>query len=90
VAFLTMAAAIGQAKAAVILAPPPPPPHGAIYHRAPRHGMVWTPGYYRWRGSAYYWMPGAWAVPPHPGAVWVAPAWRHRHGGYVFVAGRWR
>lgn len=88
-AVLTIAAAIGPAKAALVRTPPPPPRHQAIY-RAPRRGMVWTPGFYQWRRGQYRWTPGRWVVPPRPGAVWIAPTWRHRNGGYVFVAGRWR
>jgi hypothetical protein len=87
---LATAASIGEAHAVFVRTPPPaPPPHNLIY-RAPRHGRVWTTGYYRWRGGSYYWVPGRWVVPPHPGAVWVAPRWRHAHGGYTFAAGYWR
>src|SRR5215472_16988803 len=86
------ATTVSQANAMFVKTPPPSPPPRAdvAIHRAPRHGLVWTPGYYRWRGSRYHWVPGMWVVPPHPGAIWIAPTWRYGHGGYTFVAGRWQ
>jgi hypothetical protein len=91
-AILTTAATINLAHAVVVRNAPPPPPHeGAMaIERAPRPGMVWTPGYYRWRAGTYFWMPGRWVVPPRAGAVWVPPMWRRGPHGYAFVGGRWR
>jgi hypothetical protein len=88
VAFL-LAASLAPAAFLVRIAPPPvvvetppPPPPGP--------GYVWTPGYYRWDGAAYVWVPGAWVIAPWPGARWVGPHWAHHRGGYAFVAGHWR
>jgi WXXGXW repeat (2 copies) len=68
------------------------PPRARVETRvpAPGPGYVWTPGYNRWDGRAYVWVPGAWVMPPHPHAHWVAHRWEHRHGGWVFVEGHWR
>ena len=85
---LLLSAAAVSARVVVRLAPPPviaetpAPPPGPAY--------VWTPGYYRWDGAAYAWVPGAWVVAPWPGARWVPAHWVRRHGGWVFVEGHWR
>jgi hypothetical protein len=68
------------------------PPRPLVERRVPPPGpgFVWTPGYHRWDGRAYVWMPGAWVRPPRPHALWVAHHWVHRHGGWVMVEGHWR
>jgi WXXGXW repeat (2 copies) len=68
------------------------PPRPVIERPVPRpgRGFVWVPGYHRWNGTAYVWIPGAWVRPPRPHAVWVRPRWVHRRRGWVFIAGRWR
>src|SRR5437899_653525 len=63
-----LAAAATSARVTVRVAPPavlvesPVPPPGP--------GYVWTPGYYRWDGRAYVWVPGMWVVAPWPEARW--------------------
>lgn len=75
----------------VVRVPPPPPPRNAVVVGRPPHpGFVWTPGYQRWRGGRYVWVPGRWVRPPRPGAVWVQPAWNPRGSGWVFRNGYWR
>ncbi|MFC6646639.1 YXWGXW repeat-containing protein [Granulicella cerasi] len=76
-----------DAQIAVRIGPPPPrreviPP--------PRPGYVWHPGYHRWDGGRYVWVPGEYAVPPRPGAYWVPGHWAHRPGGYVWIEGHYR
>jgi hypothetical protein len=68
------------------------PPRAAVERpgRPPRAGLVWTPGYQRWDGRAYVWVPGAWVVPPRRRARWVPAHWVRRRHGWVFVAGHWR
>jgi hypothetical protein len=57
---------------------------------APSPGHVWIPGYHRWDGRAYVWVPGRYAVAPRPHALWVPGHWvKHRRGWY-WVGGRWR
>ena len=83
-------ALVHESKAVVVRVPPPPPPHRTTaMYRAPRSGMVWTPGYYQWRAGRYQWVSGRYVYPPRPRAAWIAPAWRRVPGGYTFVAGRW-
>ena len=77
------------AQVVVRIGPPPPRPHEVI--PPPVHdGWIWQPGYHRWDGAHYVWVPGAYAEPPHPHAHWVAGHWGHRHGGYVWIEGHWR
>jgi len=68
------------------------PPRPLVERPVPRPGprYVWTPGYYRWGGRAYAWVPGAWVLPPRPHAHWVRGRWAHRPGGWFFVEGHWR
>jgi hypothetical protein len=90
IAAVLAAASLYPAGAMVVRTAPPLPPHASATVHRPHGGMVWTPGYYRWRGGRYSWAPGRWVYPPRPGAIWVAPTWRHVPGGYMFVAGKWR
>jgi hypothetical protein len=80
---------MANAADVVVRVGPPRPPREVIVAR-PGPGYVWTPGYYRWEGARYAWVPGAWMRPPHPRAVWVPGRWRHNHGGYIWVEGHWR
>ena len=85
------AAIVGTAQAAEVVVRVGPPRAVAerrIARPGPRH--VWIPGYQRWEGRGYVWVPGRWELPPRPRARWVEPRWQHRRDGYVFVEGRWR
>jgi hypothetical protein len=88
---LTMTAAAGCAVRSYHSygPPPPPPPPGAMVAHG-HAGRVWIPGYYRWTGHGYRWVPGRWARPPRPGMVWVPGYRAYRHGVYVWVEGYWR
>ncbi len=60
------------------------------YGVAPGPGYVWMGGYWGYRGNAYAWVPGRWAVPPRPHAAWAPGYWEHHGGRYRFHEGRWR
>jgi len=66
-------------------APPAP-----IYERVPgpRHGHVWAPGYWEWRGHRHAWVPGRYVV-ARPGYVYYAPRWQQRNGGWYMEPARW-
>jgi hypothetical protein len=68
------------------------PPVAIVEHPGPvpHPGWIWTPGYHRWDGARYVWVPGRYQHPPRPGAVWVPHTYVQRGGGYVFVEGHWR
>lgn len=85
--FVSVGAA--QAQLVVRIGPPPPPRHEFV-PPPPHRGWVWQPGYHRWDGRAYVWVPGAYVAPPHPYARWVPGHWGHRRGGYVWIPGHWR
>lgn len=63
------------------VAPPPPPPSRAY--------MVWRPGFWRWNGRTYVWVPGRYVRAPRPGAVWLPGHWVARHHRWVWVPGHW-
>jgi hypothetical protein len=93
-AFFTAVLALGTAharvRAHVYVGVAPPPPIVEQPGFAPHPGWVWRPGYYRWDGDHYVWVPGYWVLPPSPGALWVSGHWVHRHRGWFFVEGHWR
>ena len=68
-------------------APPPlpdydqPPP--------PADDYVWTPGYWAWGPTGYYWVPGAWVEPPYVNALWTPGYWGFYGGRYWFYPGHW-
>ncbi|QOY96293.1 YXWGXW repeat-containing protein [Massilia sp. UMI-21] len=66
-------------------APPAP-----IYERVPgaRHGHVWAPGYWAWRGHRHAWVPGHW-IAARPGYVYAPPRWQQRQGGWAMEPARW-
>jgi hypothetical protein len=55
----------------------------------PGVGLVWTPGYYAFRDSAYVWTAGSWARPPGAGLAWVEPRYVGPPGHLRFQPGRW-
>ena len=68
----------------------PPAPLADVRVVAPGPNYVWVPGYHRWDGAAYAWVPGAWQLPPQPRAMWVPGHWAHERHGWFFVQGHWR
>ncbi len=72
----------------VQVAPPAPPVEVRVV--APGAGYFWVGGYYRWKGSAYVWVPGRWALPPRPGAIWAPGHWKQTPSGWHWKAGHWR
>jgi hypothetical protein len=83
---------VGVAVAQVhITIGPPPRPHEVVPPPPREHrDWVWHPGYHRWDGRAYVWVPGEYVAPPHPHARWVSGHWDRRHGEWIWVEGHWR
>jgi hypothetical protein len=82
---------VGAANAQIVVRIGPPPPHPVEVAPPPPHeGWVWVPGYHRWDGHAYVWVPGEYRNPPHRGAVWVPGEWREERGGHVWHEGHWK
>ena len=65
---------------------PPAPRHEVV--QAPRHGWVWSPGYWDWRGRHYRWVAGSW-VRERPGYVYSQPTWVEEGGHWHLVAAAW-
>ena len=82
-----LSSSFGQVGISINFAPPPlivetQPP-------APFDGYIWTPGYWAWGASNYYWVPGVWVPPPTIGLLWTPPWWGWNNGVYVFNEGYW-
>ena len=71
------------------IAPPALPVY--VQPEIPEPGYIWTPGYWAWNEdiSEYYWVPGAWVLPPRPGLLWTPGYWGWSGGSYVWNAGYW-
>lgn len=81
----------GAANAQVYVRVGPPPVRQEVIPVRPGAGYVWTPGYQRWDGRAYNWIPGRYVLPPQPYYHrWVPGHWRRSHGGWVWIEGHWR
>ena len=74
----------------VSYAPQPPPPL-PDYEQPPAPGddYLWTPGYWAWGSSGYYWVPGGWVEAPYQGALWTPGYWGYSHNRYGFYRGYW-
>ena len=68
--------------------PPPPLP---VYQQPELTdpGDLWTPGYWNYANTGYYWVPGAWVAPPYEGALWTPGYWGYSHNRYRFHRGFW-
>ena len=87
-ALLTCTAA--NAQVTVRIGPPPRRVEVVPVRPVGHPDWVWQPGFHRWDGRAYVWVPGHYVAPPRPRAVWVPGRWERRGRGYVWIEGRWR
>jgi hypothetical protein len=71
----------------VSLAPPELPVY--VQPALPEPGYIWTPGYWGWDGSDYYWVPGTWVEPPASDLLWTPGYWGWRDGFYGWNPGYW-
>jgi len=80
------AAAHAQYTAIVSVAPPAP---RVEVVPSPRHGYVWAPGHYEWRGGQYAWVDGHW-LSARNGYEYREPRWVQRgNGEWMMVGGNW-
>jgi hypothetical protein len=79
------------ANAAVFISAGIAPPAIPIYTQpiAPGYGYIWTPGYWAYGDAGYYWVDGAWVLPPYVNALWTPGYWGYGGGGYFWNAGYW-
>src|SRR5271168_391303 len=83
--------AAAQAQIAVGVSINVAPPAIPVYVQppCPTEGFLWTPGYWAWGGSDYYWVPGVWVAPPRVGFLWTPGYWGFVGGAYGWHAGYW-
>ena len=77
-----------MAAAVVITTDRAPPAPREERMPEPRHGYVWAPGYWDWKGHRHVWMQGHWVRERH-GYAYVNPRWAERDGHWVLERGRW-
>ena len=67
------------------------PPAIPIYAQpiAPGYGYIWTPGYWAYGPDGYYWVDGAWVLPPYDGALWTPGYWGWDDDAYLWYPGYW-
>jgi hypothetical protein len=72
----------------VVASAPPPLP---VYDQplCPGPGYLWTPGYWAYAASDYYWVPGTWVLPPAVGLVWTPGYWGYEGQRYIWHVGYW-
>jgi len=75
------------AAVSVYLDVAPPAPRYEVLP-APRHGYVWQPGFWEWRGDRYYWRKGYW-VRERPGYYFHPSRWEQRDGRWYLERGGW-
>jgi hypothetical protein len=87
VASLGTAAVAPTASADVFVRVAPPAPRVEVVPEA-RHGYVWVPGYWDYRGHRHVWVAGTY-VHERPGYRYEAPHWVAHDGGWRMEHGRW-
>jgi hypothetical protein len=85
------APAVASAQVAVGISVNLVPPAIPVYVQppCPAPNLMWTPGYWAWNGTGYYWVPGAWVPAPAPGLLWTPGYWGFVNGAYLWNAGYW-
>lgn len=77
-----------QAGAADVWIRQAPPPARTEAAPPPRHGYVWVPGYWEWRGSRHVWHDGTW-MRERRGYVYRSPEWVERNGRWHLERRGW-
>jgi hypothetical protein len=67
------------------------PPELPVYEQPPipAPGYLWSPGYWAWGDTDYYWVPGTWVQAPQPGYLWTPGYWGWSNGAYLWNGGYW-
>jgi hypothetical protein len=82
---------LAQAQVSVGLSVNIAPPEIPVYVQPalPAPGYLWSPGYWSWDGSDYFWVPGTWVEPPSGGVLWAPGYWGYQNGLYLWNEGYW-
>jgi len=86
-----MAASVGGVAvpaAAAIYVQVGPPEMRVEAVPAPRHGYVWAPGYWNYRGNQHVWVKGTW-VHERPGYAYHSPKWVEHDGRWSQERAHW-
>ena len=86
-----MAVSIGSAAlpaAAAIYVQVGPPAMLVEAVPPPRHGYVWAPGYWNYRGNQHVWAKGTW-VRERPGYAYHSPKWVEHDGRWSQERAHW-
>ena len=67
----------------------PPPLQEYEQPPIPADGYVWTPPFWQYGRSGYYWVPGVWVEPPSVGLLWTPGYWGFSSGYYRWNAPYW-
>jgi len=81
------AASFAQIGVSISVGPPVLPVYAQPI--CPGPGYMWTPGYWAYGDSDYYWVPGTWVVAPAVGLLWTPGYWGWSNGFYLWNAGYW-
>lgn len=83
---LMSAPASAQPSISLQFGPPPP----VRYEVVPpvRHGHVWVPGHWEWRGNGHVWVAGYY-LRERPGYYYEQPVWVQDGGRWVYRSGNW-
>ena len=87
IAVATLAGSASTAMAQVYVEVAPPPPR-AERMPPPRHGQMWVPGHWEYRGNRYVWRTG-YFIQERPGYRYREPNWVQRDGRWMYEQGRW-
>ena len=68
-------------------AAPPPPRYEAV--PAPRHGYVWSQGYWNAKGKKHVWQNGHWER-QRPGQYWSQSTWTQHDSRWQLQRGHWQ
>lgn len=52
--------------------------------------VAWRPGYWKYTGMDFSWVPGEYISKPDPTASWSPDRWELREYGWTFVPGCWQ
>ncbi len=88
---LMMAPGRSFAGAYVSVGVAPPPLVEYEQPLVPGPGYIWTPGYWAYDEDGWFWVAGAWVLPPEPGLLWTPGYWDYDDyaGVYLWHAGYW-
>jgi hypothetical protein len=87
-ALLGPLAMVSLAQAAVLDIEIAPPAPRVVVAPPPRHGYVWAPGYWAYRGHHHVWVDGRF-IRERPGQHWVEDRWVPHEGRYRYEPGHW-